>query len=304
MSPSVVAGIPVLHPSNHHPSSVRCQDSLGRIEVDSVVNRLICLFREFLRFPVIRPNQAQRPVPVMVLEAGGKHVLGAGEQHPLPVQREKVRAFPHLPETVVIRRQHLFIMPRITVRTFKKQNLSAAVRRPVADDAAVGSVLLPPHLGIAEIKPAAAFRDIFLVQNRILIILYIVHSVPHGKALCLDFIITAVCLALLDHACVHQKLPAVRKRNRAAGKASVPVIDFIRSQRRRKIFPMQEIRAHRMPPVHGAPVGIIEHVVLPVMPGEAVGIVHPPGPGGQMEARPLLERNRFPESFLVFTRFP
>ena len=44
-----------------------------------------------------------------------------------------------------------------------------------------------------------------------------------------------VGLTLIDHSRIHQKLPAVRKGDRAAGKAAVPVIDFIRRQRRRTL---------------------------------------------------------------------
>ena len=46
----------------------------------------------------IVPNQAEGAVAVMVLEAGGKHILGTGNQHPFSVQREEIGALPHFPE--------------------------------------------------------------------------------------------------------------------------------------------------------------------------------------------------------------
>ena len=118
-----------------------------------------------------------------------------------------------------------------------------------------------------------------------------------------------IWLAFPDHPGIHEQLPSVRKLNGAARETAVPVINLIRSQRGRKVFPVQQVLAHRMPPVHGSPIGVIrivlvKHMVFPLIPGKTVGIIHPSGACGQMERRPFLFGYHLLESLLVLARFP
>src|SRR5699024_12372615 len=90
------------------------------------------------------------------------------------------------------------------------------------------AVFFLPHLRIPEVMDTAAFRNICFVQHRIHLILLVIHSVTHGKALGLHITVFSVCLTLPKYSGIHQQLSAVRERYRAPGKASVSVISLIR----------------------------------------------------------------------------
>ena len=100
------------------------------------------------------------------------------------------------------------------------------------------------------------------VQNRIVFIFHIVHPVPHGQALSLHLVPAAVFLTRPDHTRIHEQLSAVRQGQGASGEAPVPVIGLVRRKRRGKVFPVQQVTAHRMSPVHGPPLGLIGIVLI------------------------------------------
>ncbi len=199
-----VAGVPVLHPADHDPSAVRGEHGLGRIEVNSVVNRLVVLLREDMALLLIGADQAQRPVSVVVLEAPGQHVLGAGEEYLLSVQLEEVRALPHPAEAPVVLRQYPLVLPVQTVGAAVEQNLAVLVPGAVPCHAVIAPVLPQPSLGVAEVVPAAALRQGLFREHRVLRQLLIVPAVPQGDALGLDFMEAAVRLGLMEHARIHQ----------------------------------------------------------------------------------------------------
>ncbi len=264
---------------------------------------------KFLRLLVKGPDQAQRPVSVMIFKSLRHHILGAGNQHCLTIQHKEVRAFPHPAETALVGGQDPLEFPRKSVRAAVKKNLSVVLRRTVARHAAVSTIRRPPQFGIAEVKPAAVFRKLLTVQYRIARILLIVQPVSHCNALRLHLSAAAVLLGLLDHARIHQQMSAVRHYDRTAGKTAVPVIIHIRRQRRRQLLPVQQICTHRMAPVHGPPVGaermiLIEHMIFPFIIGETVGIVHPSHPRRQMKIRPRLCRDLLLHFLLVSSRIP
>ena len=290
---SDAAGVPVLHPSDHDSSSVGRQYRLRRIEIDTVIDRLVILFCKSIRLFVIRTDQTQCPVAVMVFKSRRKHILRAYKQDALAIQPKEVGTLPHLTEPVIVCRQHLLILPCKTVLAGIQKDLPAAVRRSAANRTAVSSIAFSPHLRIPEVIPAAPFRQILLVKNRILLILLVVRSVTDRQTLRLYFAKTAVPLPFSQHAGIHQQLTAVIHCDCTAGEAAVPVISFIRSQRRRKIFPVQKIVAHRMSPVHRSPLGIIriilvEHMIFSAIIRKPIGIVQPARAHGQMKIRPFL----------------
>ena len=275
-------GVPVLHPAHHDPASVRSQHGLGSIKVNPIINGLLLLLRKCERLPVIFSDQAERSVSVVKFKALGQHILGAGQQHPFAVQFKEIRTLPHFSDPVPVFRKYLFILPSERVLAGEKQDLPASVRRAVSDHTPVPSVLVLPHLRIPEILSAEPFWQIPAVKDRVAVTFLIIHTVPHRNALCLYITVPAVPLGCPYHSGIHQKLPAVGKFDCAAGKTAVPVISLIRRQRGGQVVPVQQIRAHRMPPVHGTPFGIIrviliEHVIPAFIIRKSVGVIHPAG---------------------------
>ena len=91
---------------------------------------------------------------------------------------------------------------------------------------------------------------------------------------------------------IHQQLPPVRQLDGAAGETAGGVVVSVRSHGRREALPADEISGLHMSPVHGTPlvgvgVVLIKEVVLPLVDGEAVGVVHPADGGCDVEGRPL-----------------
>ena len=237
-------------------------------------------FRKGIRLFIKLSHQAECSVSVVILKARGQHILGAGEQNPLSIQLKEVRTFPHFSDAVAVGCQNLFKGPLESIGTGIQKNLSASIRRTVADHAAVGAILFSPHLGIAEILPACSFRKILFIQYRIHLILFIVDSVTYCKTLGLDVGKSPVCFPLSQYTRVHQQLSAIGKFNGTSGKAAVSVIDFIRSKCSRKVLPVQKVFADCMSPVHGAPDGfigmiLIKHMVFSLIVGKTIGIIHP-----------------------------
>lgn len=179
-----IAGIPVLHPSDHDPMSVRSNHCLGRIEVDAIVNGLIKFFVEGIRCFIVAADDADGSVSVVVFKSLGQHVLGTYQENLFPVQFKEVRAFPHFAEASVILEQDLFKFPFQPVRTAEQQDLSVFVRRTVPGYAAESPVGRPPDPGIAEIEPASVFRQVLSVKYRGARVFLIVDTVPDCNTLC------------------------------------------------------------------------------------------------------------------------
>ena len=162
----------------------------------------------------------------------------------------------------------------------------------VGDQGAERAVGELQDLRIAEIKAAAAGREVCLGQNGVSGVFLIVQTVSEGETLGLDFADLPVGCGLMADTGVHQQLPPVGELDRTAGEASVFVIGHIGRQRAGEKLPVQQIAAHGMAPVHRPPVRVIgviliEHVVLPLIPGKTVRIVHPSDPGREMKERAI-----------------
>ena len=212
--PCILAGIPVLHPSDHDPPPVRGQQGLRGIEIDAVVNGLIRLRKKAPLLLVKRADLTDRPVAVMVFKAFRQHILRTDKQHMLSFEREKVRAFPHQAEASVILRQNTPERPVKPVLTAVQQKHTPLVLPAGTDHAAIAAVFCPPDFRVAEIIRAQALRQVTGIQDRIMLILLVIQSVPHGNALRLEFL--SLVAAFLADPCIQQHLPAVRKFHRTA----------------------------------------------------------------------------------------
>ena len=230
----------------------------------------------------------------MELQADGRHLLGADNQHLPPVQGEVVRALPHLAVLVAAGVDLPLQRPVQAVRAAVEQHRAAGVGGAVADGRQIGAVRVPPDFGVPEVQGAAALRQVPRRQNRVAVILLVVQPVADSHALGLDLLQRAVLGAHPAHAGVHQQLPPVGQLQRAAGKAAVGVIFLlVRGQGGGQALPADEVFGLDVPPVHGAPLAgvgvvLVEQVVLPLVDGEAVGVVHPADGRGNVEGGALL----------------
>ena len=149
----------------------------------------------------------------------------------------------------------------------------------------IRTILLSPKLRVPEIIFASALGKGSFIHHRIPHIFFVVHPIPDSKALCLYLFRTAIRLHFLGDSRIHKQMPSVRKHHGAARKTPIPVILHIRRQGCRQMLPMQQVPAHSMPPVHGAPEGairviLIEHMVFPLIKGKSIRVIHPPHTGG------------------------
>ena len=232
----------------------------------------------------------------MILKSLGHHILGAGDQHCLTVQLKEIRAFPHHTEAPSVGGQDSFKFPCKSVRAAVEKDLPVMLRCTVTHHTSVCTVRLPPYLGITKVKPTAVLGKLLTVQYRIARIFLIIQAISHRNTLCLHFPVAPIRLILLDHACIHQQMFAIGQHDSTARKTAVPVIIRIRRHCRRQLFPVQQILAHCMAPVHGTPIGtermiLIEHMIFPFVIRKTVGVVHPSHPRGQMKIRPRFRRD-------------
>ena len=229
----------------------------------------------------------------MILKPFRQHIHGAADDNILSIQFEKIRAFPHHTETVMIFFHHAFKIPVKSVLTFIQKNLAASVSRTVYRHHAVGSIRIPEHFRIPEICFAASLRDILPVQYRVSFVFFIIHAIAHSKTLRLFIYISAVLLRNSFYTGIHQKLASIRKLHCTSGKAAIPVIRLIRCQSRGEILPVQQIFTYCMSPVHGPPIWVIRMIlvkkmIFSVIIRKSIGIIQPSHPGREMEFRTIL----------------
>ena len=229
---------------------------------------------------VVAADEGNDVVAVVEL-ALGQHLHGPQHQDLLAVQREEVRALPHFAVLIVAAFQHRDKVPVEAVLALEQCRCAAAVLGQADGDGRVGAVGLTPDLGVPEIEPAEAFRQVFLGQHRVAGRLFVVQSVTDGNALGLDVPHLPIGLLFCHHTGVHQQLLAVIHLGGRAGEAAGAIVcRGIRCERTGQILPVQQVGADGVTPVHGRPphiVGVIliELVILPFIIREAVGVVEP-----------------------------
>ncbi len=256
------AGIPVLHPADHDASAVGRKDRLRRIEINSIIDRLILFLRKSIRLFIIISDQAERPVTVMILKPLRQHLRRARDQHPFTIECEEIRALPHLAKTLIVHHQYLVILPPEAVRTAVEEDSAVSLFGTVAYDTAVSAIRFPPYLRVPEIESAPVFRQVLLCEHRITGIFLVLDSVSRCNALDLDIPQSIVRLFLLIHSRIQQQMPSVRQFGRTAGEAPGFVIIHIRRKCRRQMSPMQQIRTDCMSPMHRSPLGSIRIVLI------------------------------------------
>ena len=281
------AGFPVLHPADHHPAAVIGFQSLGSVEVKTVVDGLHIVPEQMIFLLIQLTDDAHIGVAGMELQAHRVHLLGIGQQDILAVQPEKVRALPHLAVLVVAGGQLVDIFPVDSVLTLEIQDAAAGVRGAVAHHHVVHPVL-PPDFGVAEIVDTAAFRDVLGTDDRICFVFLVVYTVTDGDALGLERIDFSVLPAHIANTGIHQQMPSVGHLHRAAGEAAVLVIIHVRGYGDGKPLPLDEVLGLHMAPVHGPPLHIVgmilvKEVIFAFIGRKAVGIVDPADGGGDME---------------------
>ena len=216
----------------------------------------------------------------MKLKPFRQHVLRAYQEHGFTIQCKEIRTFPHFSVSVFILCQNADKLPVKTGFTGIQKNLSASVFRAVTDHAIKQTVLALPDLRITKINSASSGRNIFFCENRIVFYFFIIQSIPDSQSLSLNVLFRSILLDLMIYSCVDQKLPSVRKLSCTSGKTSYMVIILIRCKSCRKIFPVKQILAHRMSPMHTVPlclvwIILIEQMILSLIPGKTIGVIHP-----------------------------
>ena len=225
----VAAGIPVLHPADHDPSSVRCFHSLHCIEINSIIYSLITLRNKCFRSLIEFTDQTKCSISVVIFKIFRKHILRAYQHNVLSIQSKEVRALPHFSEVSVIGQHDGFKFPVISILTSVQQNTSACSICPVIHSyATVRTILTFPHLRITEIKRAAVLRHILYCKNRVSRIFFIIHSITCSKTLGLDITDTAIRLSFFAHPSVHKELLTVRELYGTSGKTSNIIVRHVR----------------------------------------------------------------------------
>jgi len=200
-------------------------------------------------------------------------------------------------------------VPVEAVLALEQCRCAAAVLGQADGDGRVGAVGLPPDLGVPEVELAEALRQVFLGQHRVAGRLFVVETVTDGDALGLDVPHLPIGLLFCHHTGVHQQLLAVVHLGGRTGEAAGAIVyRGIRGKRTGQILPVQQVGADGVTPVHGCPphiVGIIliELMILPLIVGEAVGIIEPAHIGGHVVGRAFRRGNGCAVLGLVGTGF-
>ena len=241
----------------------------------------------------------------MKFQSFGFHKLGGSNQHLTAVQREKVRAFPHLPVLVFAAVQHPCKLPVFQIFGTVQKDLPAGIFAPAADNR-IKAVFLPPDFRIPEILRGTSLWQAVRRNHRIAVPFPVIDPVPLRHALGLTDHGFSVRPFRFLYPGIHQVLFSVIFQC-AAGKTALSVVILIRRQRCRKKLPADKILRFRMSPVHGTPlraVGMVleKQVIFSLETGKSVGIVNPSHRAAQMEVRLLSFRNPAHRFFFILPR--
>ena len=245
----IVCVLRILHPAYHYASAVRSCHDLRRIKIKAQVYRIIpewyasCRIRFSLRirskslcfFVVVPAYIADIVAFRKPYRADGflffqHHVHRAGDQYLSVLQAEKAWTFPHHAYAALIPEQHLVKSPVKPIIAPVQTDLSAVldavcvlgydvVKSAVCRDRPVCAVRSPPHIRIAELVCVASCRQIVFRDDRIAFVFAVFTrlSRKHRDALRLPPPSFAKRIkAVVDTACVHQKMSSVRHGHRRA----------------------------------------------------------------------------------------
>ena len=254
---------------------------------------------------VERADHVARLVNVVEEATLRRDVLRRNNHDVLVAEMRKARAFPHSSLGIIRlgNGDDRFVVPVEEIAGLEQNDLGAgAVVDSVADNAVIFAVVVP-DFGIAEVDIGDNRVVVRNVDDGIFFVLGEVDTVfGIGVALTLGDVAAARTAGRIDTgrigrggidaartvealAGVHEPEFAF-KFDAAAAEAAVPVVPFVTfGQRARRncdrlVFPTAEIFARGMPPMHWTPVDgirvvLVENVILPFVPAEAVRIVQP-----------------------------
>ena len=204
-------------------------------------------------------------------------------------ERDQVRALPYRAEAPLAAGKHAAILPVKQILRGKQQCRAVTAQARAADEVK-RAVRLAPELWVAKICRIDTLR---CADDGVVLVFLKRHAVVAPReALCLH-----AAPVLIAHACV-QKIQPLAHDQRAAGEAAALLVHLIRlarHERRRKLCPVQQIAADRVPPARLAPgqtegVILIENVVFALVPDQSVRVVDPARLAHKMI--PLAQRHR------------
>ena len=208
----------------------------------------------------------------------------------MPVAKgDQVGALPHRTEAALAARQHAAILPVKQILRGKQQCRAVAVQARAADEVK-HTIRLAPELWIAEICRIHTGRR---AGDRVVFVFLKCDAVvAPRKTLRLHAAPILIAYARI------QKIQSLSHDQRAAGEAAALLMHLIRlarHERGRKLRPVQQIAADRVPPARLAPgqtegVILIENVVFALVPDQSVRVVDPARLAHKMI--PLAQRHR------------
>ena len=282
-----VVGVRHTHPADHDAASVRRLKGLRRVVIKANI-RLDVIAQRVLSAKIAVQREVSAGVDVLVAIPVLPDALRRQRQNPLTVHTEQIRTLPHIAEDLR-RRDRVAQRPVQLVRRFVNQQLAAVVLGARTEHHVVHPVLLP-HLRVAHMT--AHIRRIVLVLHQELFALD-VDAVPRDAErhiVSASLIDVVVVSGELDVAGVVE-IQRVILHKRGAGIHTVNIPRLVRIHRGRLLCPVDQIRTRPVSPVLDAARGIkravlIEHMVVPAVPAQAVRVVHPADRRHEMKAQP------------------
>ena len=251
---------PAVHPADDDAAPPGVLEGLRRVEVEAVVGHVTRLDREPARAVVEPAHEDDGLRPVEAHRGDDEHVVIA--------EREEVRALPHRPERAVALGGHRLEGPPAEVPGLEEQRGPPAVALRSGDHPPPPS--RAPDLRVAEVGGRETLGR--GGEDGVRRVLREDASV-RARREALDL---PRPVARVDEA---QHAPVVHRAAREAASR----VGAARGRREgdRQVPPAHEVGAHRVSPVHRAPVRaegvvLVEEVVLAPEVREAVRVVHPP----------------------------
>ena len=231
-----------LHPADENPTAIRCQQGLGRIEIQPVVQAVELRALEEVVFFVVAASDIGGVVPVVELQPLGQHLHRRNNQDVCSFQGKEIGALPHFPILVPAAVQGRDILPLQRIFAAEEDDGAAAVLRAAAHHGVKAVFLsVPPELRVPEVLRTAAIGEHFRRNDRVIFIFLIILPIAKGDALGLAAVDKAVLPLPLLHSGIHQQMPPVRQSQGAARKDAGVVILLVGGHGRREPLPADQI---------------------------------------------------------------
>ena len=271
------------HPADKHPASRLVQRGLGGIEVQPPVHHGGGALQGQAAGGFVKVHRHPGGL-IGVLQPVRRDAHGGTQQHPAPVQAEQVGAFQRGAQGGIS--EPPGASPGQAVGAAVEQQLAhpfpgAAQYHPET------AVRRPPDLGVPGVLRVPRLRRGGYRQH-LLFGVQIVEGDPvrgdHQRLAGLEPVVqgpvnvVGIFLIVADGGVIEVKRPG--HLHRAAGKHPVAVVGFAGIEGDAPVFPVDQIVADGMAPVHGAPAGQVGEVLVKQMVpafiiNEAVGVVDP-----------------------------